>query len=113
MSRMYEKRPKYDKRPNKIIYGNLEPIAVRADPPRRHHRQPSSSRRSSAATARSQVKLRPGRPLGGEDDDPLLMLWTMWANAPTQAEVPTDDDETRGVGYAERGASKARDRREP
>ncbi len=47
------------------------------------------------------------------EDDPLLMLWTMLVSAPTQAEVPTDDAETRGVGYVERRASTARDRREP
>jgi hypothetical protein len=47
------------------------------------------------------------------NDDPLLMLWMMLASAPTQAEDPTDDDKTRGVGYGERRASTARDRREP
>jgi hypothetical protein len=60
----------------------------------------------------SVVELRPGRPLGG-DDDPLLILWTMLASTPTQAEDLTDDDEMRGVGYGEQRASTARDRREP
>jgi hypothetical protein len=74
---------------------------------------PPIPRRSDEANLFLVVKLRPGRPLGGEDDDPLLMLRTMMASAPAQAEVPTDDGETRGVGYVERRASTARDRREP
>jgi hypothetical protein len=46
-------------------------------------------------------------------DDLRLMLWTMLASAPIQADVPTDDDVTRGVGSFRRRASTARDRREP
>jgi hypothetical protein len=43
----------------------------------------------------------------------IPMSWTMLASTPIQAEFLTDGDETRGVGYAERRASTARDRREP
>jgi hypothetical protein len=37
------------------------------------------------------------------------MLWTMMTSAASEAEVPTDDDKTKGEGSAGRRMSTARD----
>jgi hypothetical protein len=57
------------------------------------------------------MKLRPWRPLDGEDD-PLLMLRTMMTSAMFEADVPTSDDKAKGKESVGRRMSPARDRRE-